>query len=113
MTFVVKEFYNKNMELNITKKEKKTLWISRIAGIIVCGLLIAFLLLYYFGNIDFNMFLLAMLGLCSIIFFVASSFLAIKSTPFWMYFSFIMAILFVLAFIVVLIVFCTNGTFQM
>ena len=101
------------MELKLTSIEKKRLWISRISGIIVCGLLIAFLLLYYFGNIDFNMFLIAVLGLSSVIFFTAASFLAIKSTRFWMYFSYFMAILFVLAFLVVLILFCTNGTFQM
>ena len=101
------------MEAKLTKAEKIRLWSARIVGIFACGLLVAFLVLYYIGKIDSSMFTIAMLGLSGVVLFVASSFLAIKSTQFWMSFCFVLAILFIIAFVTVLIVFSVNGTIQM
>ena len=100
------------MNMDFTQKERVSLWISRILGLVVCGLLIAFLLLYYFNNIDFNLFLVAMLGLSGMMFFISAKFLRIKSNRFWTYFSVVVAIGFILACAVVLIIFCVNGQFQ-
>lgn len=97
------------MELELTRKEKNRLIISRVFGTIAAAALVAFLVLYYVKLIDGNMFALGMFALASLIFLFAALILSVKSSVFWMGFSVCVAILFAIAFIAFLAYCFANG----
>lgn len=101
------------MKMDLSKKEKTKLWLSRISGIILCACLISFLVLYYLNYIDANMLLVSILGLSSLVFVFAAIFLNIKSSRTLTYFIFALAIIFAICFIVSLCYFLENGIFQL
>ena len=97
------------MTIELTKKEKSLLWVSSVFGLLLSVALVCFIVLYYLKSINDTLFVLGTLGFGCIIMLLAAINLNIKSSRFFTFFSFTMALLFAIGFAVALAIFFKNG----
>ena len=84
----------------LTSKQIRKLWISRVFGILLSSALLCFLILFYLKIIDANMLLLGIFSASAFIFVLSARFMAIKSNYFWTCFSYALGLICLIAFVV-------------
>lgn len=97
------------MNLNITKKEKQKLILSRIAGAFLSGLLVALLVLYYLDRINMSVIILSILGIGALILSLSTLSFNLMYSKFWAGVLFALAVVFAIGFIVAFIYLYLNG----